>query len=57
MKVQQVKQSGEKEEKGEREHQINGVREGAFGQKWKWHGLEMDVGEKGHLSIFSKANQ
>jgi hypothetical protein len=26
-------------------------------QKWKWSGLEMGVSEKGHLSIFNKANQ
>ncbi len=28
-----------------------------IGQKWKWHGLKIAVNEKGHLSIFSKANQ
>ncbi len=26
-------------------------------QKWNWHGLEMAVSEKGHLSNFSKTNQ
>jgi hypothetical protein len=24
----------------------------SIGQKWKWHGLEMAVSKKGHLSIF-----
>ncbi len=47
----------EKEGEGEIEQQINGARDGAFGQKWKWHGSEMAVREIEHLSIFSNANQ
>jgi hypothetical protein len=60
VKLQQVKQNEEmmeKEGEGEIEQQINGARDGAFGQKWKWHGSEMAVREIEHLSIFSNANQ
>ncbi len=30
---------------------------GSVSQKWKWHGLEMAVSGKGHLSIFNNTNQ
>ena len=61
MKFQQAKTEWgiirEREGERDREQRIKGVRDGVLVRSGKGRVLEMAVSEKGHLSIFSKANQ